>query len=188
MSFAITDLKKGTVFSFEGQPYRVIDYSQKVMGRGGSIVNVKIKSLVDGKTLEKTFKGSDQLDSADVGQQTVQYLYSDTNSYNFMNSESFEQFSVPSNLIGDSGLYIKEGDHVDLQLFEAKPIGIVLPKNVALKVVYTESVVRGDTSSSLTKDARLETGLVIKVPSFIKQDDLVSVDTTSGIYRERIRL
>lgn len=188
MSFAITELKKGTVFEFEGQPYKVMDYSQKVMGRGGSIVNVKIKSLVDGKTLEKTFKGSDQLDSADVRQQTVQYLYSDANAYNFMNSESFEQFAVPSSLVGDSGLYIKEGDHVDLQLFESKPIGIVLPKNVALKVVYTESVVRGDTSTSITKDAKLETGLVIKVPSFIKQDDLISVDTSSGTYRERIKV
>ena len=188
MSLSITDLKKGTVFEFEGQPFRVVDYNQKVMGRGGSIVNVRIKSLIDGKVLEKTFKGNEQLNTADVNQQSVQYLYSDDSNHYFMNEQSFEQFSVPSDIVGDSASYIKEGDKVDLQLFSGQPIGLVLPKNVPLKVTYTEAAVKGDTSSAITKDATLETGLVIKVPAFIKQDDLVSVDTTSGAYRERVKV
>src|SRR5690348_17427281 len=96
MAFGITDLKKGTVFQMDGEPYRVVEYSQKVMGRGGSIVNVRIKSLIDGKVLEKTFKGNEQLDSADVTNQNVQYLYNDGSIFYFMNEETFEQFEVSS--------------------------------------------------------------------------------------------
>jgi elongation factor P len=188
MSLSITDLKKGTVFEFEAQPYRVVDYNQKVMGRGGSIVNVRIKSLIDGKVLEKTFKGNDQLESADVSQQTVQYLYNDEQNFYFMNEDTFEQFAVASDVVADGGSYMKEGDKVDLQFFASQPIGLILPKNVPLKVTYTEAAVKGDTSTSITKDATLETGLVIKVPAFIKQGDILSVDTASGSYRERIKV
>jgi elongation factor P len=188
MSLSITDLKKGTVFEYEDVPYKVVDYNQKVMGRGGSIVNVRIKSLIDGKVLEKTFKGNEQLNNADVTQQSVQYLYSDNENYYFMNEESFEQFTVPADLVADSSGYMKEGDKVQLQLFDSRPINVELPKNVPLRVTYTESAVKGDTSSSITKNATLETGITIKVPAFIKQDDLISVDTTNGSYRERIKV
>jgi elongation factor P len=187
MALSITNLKKGTLFQWEGEPFRVVDYNQKVMGRGGSIVNVRIKSLLDGKVLEKTFKGNEQLDSADVTTQTVQYLYNDGSVFFFMNEESFNQFEVPADLVGDGAGYIKEGDRVQLQFWNDKPISVELPKNVPLKVTYTEDAVKGDTSSSITKDATLETGITIKVPAFIKQGDLISVDTTSGAYRERVK-
>src|SRR5579862_3932839 len=187
MGLSITNLKKGTIFQFEGQPYRVVDYSQKVMGRGGSIVNVRIKSLLDGKVLEKTFKGNEQLEPADVTGQGVQYLYADGNRFYFMNQTSFEQFEVPADLVGDGAGYIKEGDEVQLQFFDGRPISVELPKNVPLKVTYTESVVKGDTSSAITKDATLETGISIKVPAFVKTGDIISVDTTTGAYRERVK-
>lgn len=187
MALNITDLKKGALFQWEGEPYRVIDYKQKVMGRGGSIVNVRIKSLLDGKLLEKTFKGNEQLDSADVTTQTVQYLYNDAANFFFMNEASFEQFEVSPDLVGDGAGYIKEGDHVQLQFFNGRPISVELPKNVPLKVAYTENAVKGDTSTSITKDATLETGVTIKVPAFIKQGDTISVDTAAGVYRERIK-
>lgn len=188
MALSITDLKKGTVFQFEGQPYKVVEYAQKVMGRGGSIVNVRIKSLIDGKVLEKAFKGNEQLDSADVNQQAVQYLYNDGKNYYFMNEQTFEQFLMPADVVSDSFNYLKEGDRVEIQLFGGQPIGIILPKNVSLKVTYTEGAVKGDTSTAITKDATLETGLVLKVPPFIKQEDIVSVDTATGTYRERVRV
>jgi len=187
MAFGITDLKKGTVFQWEGEPFRVVDYNQKVMGRGGSIVNVRIKSLLDGKVLEKTFKGNETLQTADVTNQTVQYLYSDGTTFYFMNGETFEQFEIAADLVGDGAGYLKEGDSVQLQFFNDRPINVELPKNVPLKVTYTEDAVKGDTSSSITKDATLETGITIKVPAFIKQGDLISVDTTSGAYRERVK-
>lgn len=188
MALSITDLKKGTVFQWEGQPFRVIDYRQKVMGRGGSIVNVRIKSLLpDGKVLDKTFKGNEQLERADVTSQGVQYLYADGSNFFFMNGETFEQFEVPVDLVGDAAGYIKEGDQVQLQSFNGQPITVELPKNVPLKVTYTEDAVKGDTTTSITKDATLETGLTIRVPAFIKTGDLISVDTTSGAYRERVK-
>jgi elongation factor P len=187
MALSITDLKKGTLFQWEGEPFRVVDYKQKVMGRGGSIVNVRIKSLLDGKVLEKTFKGNEQLDRADVTSQGVQYLYSDGTNFFFMNGESFEQFEVPADLVGDGAGYLKEGDQVQLQFFDGRPISVELPKNVPLKVTYTEDAVKGDTSTSITKDATMETGLTIRVPAFIKQGDVISVDTASGAYRERVK-
>src|SRR5665213_2782805 len=107
MALSITDLKKGTIFQLDNVPYRVVDYNQKVVGRGGSIVNVRIKSLLDGKVLDKTFKGNEQLAYADVTNQGVQYLYNDGSTFFFMNGDSFEQFEVPADLVGDGANYIK---------------------------------------------------------------------------------
>ncbi len=185
MAFGITDLKKGTLFKFNGEPFKVIDYSQKVMGRGGSIVNVRIKSLIDGKVLEKTFKGNEQLEPAEVVNKNVQYLYNDGSTYFFMEDETYEQFEVSSELIGDQSGYLKEGDKVVVQLFDGRIINVELPKNVYLKVTYAEDVVKGDTTSSVLKDAELETGVKVKVPAFIKVGDVISVDTATGAYRER---
>lgn len=187
MGLSITELKKGTLFQWEGQPFRVVDYNQKVMGRGGSIVNVRIKSMLDGKVLEKTFKGNETLDRADVSTQGVQYLYCDGSTFFFMNEETFNQFEVPADLVGDCAGYLKEGDRVKLQFFNDRPINVELDKNVPLRVTYTEDAVKGDTSSSITKNATLETGITIKVPAFIKQNDLISVDTATGAYRERVK-
>jgi elongation factor P len=187
MALGVTDLKKGTSFQLDNVPYRVIDYAQKVMGRGGSIVTVRIKSLLDGKVLDKTFKGNEQLDRADVTNQTVQYLYNDGNRFYFMDQTSYEQFELSSDIIGDQAGYLKEGDIVQAQVFSNRVISIELPKNMPLKVSYTETAVKGDTSSSITKDAQLETGITIKVPAFIKTGDFISVDTTTGTYRSRVK-
>lgn len=187
MALSITNLKKGTLFQWEGEPFRVVEYNQKVMGRGGSIVNVRIKSLLDGKVLEKTFKGNETLDSADVSTQPVQYLYNDGDTFYFMNEDTFNQFEVVADLVGDGAGYLKEGDRVQLQFFNEQPINVELPKNVPLLVTYSEDAVKGDTSSSITKDATLETGITIKVPAFIKQGDVISVDTSTGSYRERVK-
>jgi elongation factor P len=187
VALSITDLKKGTLFQMDGQPFRVIDYKQKVMGRGGSIVNVRIKSLLDGKVLEKTFKGNEQLDRADVNSQTVQYLYSGGSTLYFMNQDTFDQFEVSADLVGDGAGYLKENDLVQLQFFNGQPINVELAKNVPLWVTYTENAVKGDTTASISKDATLETGITIKVPAFIKQGDVISVDTGTGAYRERVK-
>lgn len=187
MALSITNLKKGVLFQLDGVPYRVVEYNQKVVGRGGSIVNVRVKSVLDGKVLEKTFKGNEQLENADVLNQSVQYLYNDGNTFFFMNQESFEQFEVSADMVGDGAGYIKEGDTVQLQFFNGVPINVELPKNVPLLVTYAENAVKGDTSSAITKDATLETGITIKVPAFIKQGDVISVDTSNGAYRERVK-
>lgn len=180
-----TDLKKGTVIQLDGQPFRVTDYAQKVMGRGGSIVNVKLKNLVTGAVIPKTFKGADKIEPAEVTTRTVQYLYTDGTDFHFMDPQSFEQFQLPAEDMEDASNYLREGDEVGLQFFGDKVINVELPKNLYLEVVYTENVVKGDTTSSVLKDAKLETGLSIKVPAFIKVGDVVKVDTRDGSYLER---
>ncbi len=180
-----TDLKKNVICQLDGQPYRVIEYSQKVMGRGGSIVNVKLKNLITGAVIPKTFKGQEKIDSADVTTQTVQYLYNDGVTFFFMDPTSFEQFELPAEVVDDAAKFLKEGNELALQLFDGKVINVELPKNVYLEVTYTEDVVKGDTTSNVLKDATVETGAVVKVPSFIKTGDVISVDTATGDYRER---
>lgn len=187
MALSITNLKKGVLFQMDGVPYRVVDYNQKVMGRGGSIVNVRIKSVLDGKVLDKTFKGNETVDSATVTNESAQYLYTDGNTFYFMNPDTFEQFELAADMVGDNAGYMKESDIVTLQSFEGRVINVELPKNVPLLVTYTENVVKGDTTSSVQKDATLETGITIKVPAFIKQGDVISVDTATGAYRERVK-
>ncbi len=187
MALGVTDLKKGQVFQMDGIPYRVTEYGQKVMGRGGSIVNVKIKSLLDGKVLAKTFKGNESIEAADITNKNVQFLYADDTSFHFMDDQSYEQFELPTEDMEDQKGYLKEGDTVQAQLFDGRVINIELAKNVPLKVTYTENVVKGDTTSNVLKDAELETGITVKVPAFIKDGDLISVDTVTGAYRERVK-
>jgi elongation factor P len=185
MALSITNLKKGTIFALDDVPYRVLEYSHKVMCRGGSTVNVKIKSLIDGRVLAKTFHGSDQVDGADVANRPMQYLYADGTKFYFMDPVSFDQFELPAGLLEDKAGFMREGDEITAQFFDGRIINIELPKNLSLKVTYTENAVKGDTSSAITKDATLETGMTIKVPAFINQGDVISVDTLTGTYRER---
>jgi elongation factor P len=180
-----TDLKKNTVIQLDGAPYKVVEYAQKVMGRGGSIVNVKLKNLLTGAVIPKTFKGQDKIEPAEVTSQTVQYLYEDGTDFHFMNPETFEQFALGADIVDSAKDFLKEGGDVQLQMFDGKVTNVELPKNLFLEVTYTENAVKGDTSSAVQKDATLETGLVIRVPAFIKTGDIVSVDTATGEYRER---
>ena len=180
-----TDLKKGTVIQMEGKPYRVVEYAQKVMGRGGSIVNVRLKNLLDGSVVPKTFKGADKIEPAEVNTKSVQYLYRDGETFHFMDPESFEQFELLAEVVDVAVSYLKEGDMLSLQFFGERVINVELPKNLYLEVTYAEDVVKGDTTSAVMKDARLETGLEIRVPAFIKTGDVVKVDTRDGSYLER---
>ncbi|MDB5177303.1 MAG: putative Elongation factor [Candidatus Saccharibacteria bacterium] len=180
-----TDLKKGVVCQIDGKPYRVTDYNQKVMGRGGSIVNVKLKNLIDGSVIPKTFKGQDKIERAEVTSKTVQYLYTNGTDFHFMDPATFDQFQLNAAIVDTAAQYLKEGDELSLQFFDGNVINVELPKNLYLEVTYAEDVVKGDTTSNVLKDATVETGLVVKVPAFIKVGDIISVDTTTGEYRER---
>lgn len=182
-----TDLKKNTVIQLNGVPYRVTDYAQKVMGRGGSIVNVKLKNLLDGSVIPKTFKGQEKIEPAEVATRDVQFLYADGDGFHFMDPNSFEQFQLPQAILEDQSGFLKEGEAVNLQFFDGRVINVELPTSILLIVTYTESVVKGDTTSNVQKDATLETGKVIKVPAFIKTGDVVKVDTRDGSYLERAK-
>ena len=183
--YSPTELKKGVVIQLDGKPYKVIEYNQKVVGRGGSIVNVKIKNLIDGSVIPKTFKGQEKIEPAEVVNQSVQYLYNDGSDFYFMDPESFEQFQLNKNIVEDAAGYLKEGDSLTLQSFNGNIINVELPKNVFLEVTYAEDIVKGDTTSNVLKDAQMETGITVRVPAFIKTGDIISVDTETGEYRER---
>ena len=180
-----TDLKKNVLITLDGQPYKVIEYSQKVMGRGGSIVNVRVKNLITGALIPKTFKGQEKIEPAEVTTKKVQYLYKDDDKFYFMDPTTFEQYELLNDLVGDSKDFMKDGDEMEIQFYNGSAINLTLPKNLWLEVTYTENAVKGDTSTSVMKDATLETGVVIKVPAFIKTGDIVSVDTETYAYRER---
>jgi elongation factor P len=185
MALGVTDLKKGAVFALEGKSYIVLDYSQKVVGRGGSIVSVRTKNLIDGKVVDRTFKGNESLDRVDLAYKNVQYLYKDADKAFFMDQDTYEQFELGLAAISDMLGYMKEGDTVKAMMLDGLAVSVELPKNVFLLVTYCEDVVKGDTTSSVQKPATLETGLEVRVPAFIKQGDIISVDTTTGAYRER---
>ena len=180
-----TDLKKNVLITLDGQPYKVIEYSQKVMGRGGSIVNVRVKNLITGALIPKTFKGQEKIEPAEVTTKKVQYLYKDEDKFYFMDPSTFEQYELSNNLVGDSKDFMKDGDEMEIQFYNGSAINLTLPKNLWLEVTYTENAVKGDTSTSVMKDATLETGVVVKVPAFIKTGDVISVDTETYAYRER---
>ena len=183
--YSITDLKKDTVIQIDGKPFKVIDYAQKQMGRGGSIVNVKLKNLLDGSVIPKTFKGQDKIEPADVSMQKVQFLYADADNTFFMNNETFEQFELHRDIIGDNMKFLKEGAEANLQMFDERVINVELPMKVAMKVTQSPDVVKGDTQSTVLKTVTLENGTEIQVPIFIKQNDTIVVDTRDGSYVER---
>jgi elongation factor P len=181
----ITDLKKGTLIKLDGQPWKVIDYNQKQMGRGGSIVNTKIKNLLDGKVIPKTFKGADKIEAADIEVKNAQYLYADDSKVFFMDNADYEQYELAKDGLEYELNFLLEGAEVGIQLFDGRPVNVELPKNLYLKVIEAPEVVKGDTSGPVTKDIIVETGYKLRAPGFIKPGDEISIDTATGEYRER---
>ena len=141
--------------------------------------------MIDGSVIPKTFKGQEKIETAEVSNKTVQYLYKDDSLFYFMDPESFEQFELNADIVDSAAGYLKEGNELNLQMFDGRVINVELPKNIYLEVTYAEDVVKGDTTSNVLKDATLETGLTVKVPAFIKTGDVISVSTEDGSYRER---
>lgn len=182
--YSITDLKKDTVIQIDGVPYRVADYAQKQMGRGGSIVNVKLKNLLNGATLDKTYKGNEKIEPADVNTKKMQFLYADGDKFNFMDEESYEQLEIDADLIPNKQL-LKEGSNANIQQFDGRVINVELPIKVPLLVAEAPDVVKGDTQSTVMKTVVLETGAEVQTPMFVKKGDVIIVDTRDASYVER---
>jgi elongation factor P len=184
----MNDLKRlGTVIKINNEPYIVIESQHSKSARSKACVRTKLKNLINGAVLERTFNASDKIEGADVGRSKANFLYKDGNEAHFMDSNSYEQFSISLEVIGGQINFLKEGLDVDVMLYENKPISIILPPKVNLKITETEPAVRGDTAQgSVTKKAKLETGATINVPIFIKQDEMVRVNTETGEYVERV--
>lgn len=182
---SINVLKPGTKIIFNGMPHRVISAEHSKLGRGGGILRTKIKNLISGTILEKTFAGAEKIEEAELETKKAQFLYKDDTGYHFMDSSNFEQFTLTKSQLGKTANFLKEGAEIDILYFSEKPINIQLPIKITLEVAYTEPGFRGNTASTVTKPATLETGAQIQVPLFIKTGDKIVLDTRTGEYVER---
>jgi len=182
---SITDLKTGTKFSMDNDPYIVVSYYHSKMGRGGAVVKTKIRNLRSGSIIDKTFQGADKVDEADLSKKTAMYLYSDEEDAYFMDNESYEQFTLPVEKISDQKQYLIENSNVDILYFGDEPLAIELPIKMKFRVTSAPPAVKGNTAGAVTKKVTLETGAISDVPVFIKEDDVIVVDTRDGSYVER---
>ncbi|MFA7253021.1 MAG: elongation factor P [Patescibacteria group bacterium] len=182
---SITDLKTGTKFTMEGDPYMVVSYSHSKMGRGGAVVKTKIKNLRTGSTIDKTFQGADKVGEADLSKKSAVYLYSDEKDAFFMDNETYDQFTLPLSKIGDQKQWLVENSNVDILYYGSDPLNIELPIKMKFKVTSAPPAIKGNTASAVTKKVTLETGAVVDAPVFIKEDDFIVVDIRVGSYVER---
>ena len=183
--YSPSDFRKGLRILVDDEPYYVIDYQHFKMGRGKANIRTKLKHMLTGAVIEKVFGTSDSFKPPDTEERKMQYLYENTGEYTFMDSETFEQITVPAEGLGDAKWYLIENDEYKVLFLDKRPISVDLPASVVLEVTYTEPAARGDTVSNVTKPATLSTGLEVKVPPFIKEGDRVKVDTRTGEYLER---
>jgi len=182
------DIKRKMFFEHEGAPYHCIDVDiSKPTARGGqTLVRIKMRNLLTRAVFDKTFKAGDKFKEPDLSVETASFLYTDSSGFNFMNQDTFETVTLSPDIVGDAAKLLSDNVHVEIQRFNGRPIGLDLPPHVELTVAYTEPGVRGDTASGgVTKLARLETGLEIRVPLFIKEGERVKVHTETREFAGR---
>jgi len=182
---SITQLKTGVKITIDGQPYTVLSYLHSKQGRGGAVVKTKLKNLMTGATLDKTFQGSDKVDEAALSHKDATYLYREGDNFLFMDDVSFEQFSIDLSRIADQAHFLVEGTKTSILYFDDQPINIELPIKMEFKVVEAPPGVKGNTASGATKSVKLETGISVPVPLFINVGDKIRLDTRTGQYLER---
>ncbi len=180
------DLRKGVTIELDGTLYSVIEYQHIKMGRGSAQVRLKLRDVRAGHTIERTFQAGEKFSRARLDRHPMQFLYEDGGLYYFMNTETYEQMPLSKEQVGDALLYLKENESVDLLTYGDDPIEIELPTTVDLKVVQTDPGFKGDTTSGATKPATLETGLVVQVPLFVDEGNVLKIDTRSGEYLTRV--
>lgn len=182
----MNDLKLGTAVTWKGEPYVVILAQHVQMGRGGAIVRTKLKNLMTGNVLEETFKSGDRLEEADLGRGKASFMYADGDTFHFMDSESFDQFSLTAEELGMKTKFLKEGLELDVMTYKSRPVSVQLPVKMTLRVTQTIDASRGNTAQgNVLKEATIETDHTIKVPLFVKQGDSIVVNTETGEYVER---
>ncbi len=183
---SFSEIKLGSVVNLKNEPYQVVFTQHIKVARGGAVLKTKLKNLITGSTLEKTFSGSDKVEEANIQRKKANFLYAQAEEYIFMDNETFEQFQFDKNSIEDLVKYLKEGQEVDVLIFNDNPVSFVLPTKITLEVDMAPDGVRGNSSGAVTKTVILETGLEVKTPLFVKSKDKVIVNTETGEYVERV--
>ena len=180
------DVKKGVIIELDGQLMKVLDWTHIKMARGSAQVRMKLQNVRKGDIVERTFQAGTRWPRARVEQRKVQYLYSDGDVYYFMDNETYDQIAVSGSLIGDDRTYLKENTDVFVTSHEGEVLGVDLPVTVDLRVTQTDPGFAGDTATGAKKPATTETGLVVYVPLFVNEGDVVRVDTRDGQYVTRV--
>lgn len=175
----------GLVVRVEGQLYSIVGFQHVKPGKGGAYVRTKLKRLSDGNVIERTFRSEEKIEDVRLENRKMQYLYQDGDLLYFMDSDNYEQIALNVSNLGDAINYLVEGSTIMIQFLENNPLGVELPPAVVLEIAKTEPGVRGDTATGATKPATLSTGLVLQVPLFVNEGDMIKVDTRSGEYLER---
>ena len=179
------DLKNGMTLDLDGQLWTVIDFQHVKPGKGGAFVRTKLRNVLTGKVVEKTFNAGVKVEIAILEKRDMQFLYKDGEDFVFMDSTTYDQITIPGQTVGEAANYMLENTDAVVAIHEGNPLYIELPASVPLKITYTEPGIQGDRSSAGSKPATLETGINIQVPLFIKQDEVILVDTRSGTYLGR---
>jgi elongation factor P len=185
--YSTADFRKGLKIELDGTPYVIADFQHVKPGKGGAFVRTKLKNLVTGRVLDRTFRSGEQVKRPDLREREMQYLYREGDSFCLMDNESYEQLWLTAEQVGEARLYLTENLNVQVLFFNQQPLTVEVPNFVILEVAQTEPGVRGDTATGGTKPATLETGAVVQVPLFINAGDRVRVDTRTGSYIERVK-
>lgn len=180
------DLKNGLVLNIDGQLWTVIEFQHVKPGKGPAFVRSKLKNVLTGKVVERTFNAGVKVETANVDKREMNYLYNDGSGYVFMDNQNYEQMSLSNEVVGDAKDYLLENQGAIVAVYEGNPIYVELPASVVLEITFTEPGLQGDRSSGGTKPATVETGLQIQVPLFIDQNTKVRVDTRTGEYLGRV--
>lgn len=182
---SMSEIKVGKVIQVNNEPFVVTKTDHHKMGRGGAVLKVKLRNLVSGSVLEKTYQGSEKAEEANTEKKKANFLYADEANANFMDNESYEQFTLSLDSIGEKRQYLKDGADVDVLYFDNNPVAINLPIKMDFKVVSAPPAVKGNSAGNVTKAVELETGATINAPLFINEGDIIRINTDTGEYVER---
>ena len=187
MPVSTTEFRNGLKIEVDGEPYVIVEFQHVKPGKGGAFVRTKMKSLKSGNVIDRTYRAGEKLDTPELEEKTMQYLYSADKDRIFMDTTSYEQVSMSEKQLGENINYLKENMEIKVLYYKGQPINIDIPMFVQLAISQTDPGVRGDTASGGSKPATLETGAVIKVPFYLNEGDIVKVDTRTGTFIERVK-
>ncbi|MBU1277380.1 MAG: elongation factor P [Proteobacteria bacterium] len=183
--YSTAEFRRGLKIEIDGKPFTIVEFQHVKPGKGGAFVRTKLKNLETGQVLEQTFRSGAKVGIPDLEENNVQYLYQDGDNYVFMDNDTYDQVFIAGEYLGDAINYMKANIEVKVLFFKGKPIGVDLPITVELEVTETEPGVKGDTATGANKNATMETGLVVQVPLFIEEGEMLRIDTRTGEYIER---
>ena len=182
----VSDLKKNAKLQIDGQPWVVVDFQFVKPGKGQGLYKCKIKNMMTGSVVDRTWRSGEKLEAADVESRTHQYLFPSGDGFTFMDNETYEQVELANTVVGGDSRFLMDQLGVEILFFEGRPVGVTLPSHVVMEITECEPGVKGDTATGATKSASVETGHTVQVPLFIKQGERIKIDTRTGDYVERV--